>query len=569
MLSVSGLKSINLAAVVEANTPAFFKQSSLLLTDNGCDELGNTPEKFVCSTIFNVKSMFFSGGWTDVHTVLARFDDRLNGALATMSTSYYPCMDATYSRNETITVTGPTGAPVSAVFSPYSLLAIPLATTFNDGSSFDTGKSLKVSCAYRETGSTIAYGYDSGVWSLFENNGTNSTMGTWGTTDSEDNIDLWMKQGDPVRDAAQNTLETSGKSPLELYPMGTSITHIIARPKEGLLGLAQIGTVGSQGCYYHFIMNKTTLYFRGNTMRYGECTETDFSAPSPADVSAEVKAINVVRRDTEICMLVDGSVFTKAPNDLDDCVSSGLISKTDEGIVQDPFTPAGLTVMTTDMSSTTSGVLKARAWMASFFMNDKDLSSVNPMNAKPLPSTQISISGANGNMAPFFADTVIQNGSVKAACTASDASKTSAFTQTFTVDFADVIAKAATDMGVAAAEALQRTAQDFARTGDLVPYVEIPVSRTKGTTYRGVLSVSAQVTADSVALGSATGEVVAGATSNQVLVKIPLSSFVPGATTKLNLAISGTISLSCDNAIGTQRTVSAVVGMPRLVWFHQ
>jgi hypothetical protein len=513
--------------------------------------------------------MFFSGTWTDIHEVLTRFDERLNGALATMSTAYYPCMDSTYAQNETITVTGPTGASVSTVFSPYSLLTVPLTTTFNNGTSFDTGKSLKVSCASRDTGLNIAYGYDAGVWSLFENNGSTATMGTWGTTDADDNIDLWMKQGDPVRDAAQNSVEIPGKSLPEIYPNGTNITHIIARPKEGLLGLAQVGTIGSQGCYYHFIMNKTTLYFKGNTMLYGECTETDYAAPDPATIPADVKIINAARRNTEICMMVNGSELAAAPNGLDDCVSSGLITKTDEDVVQDPFTPAGLTVMTTDMSSTTSGVLKARAWMASFFMNDKDISSVNSMTAKPLPATQISISGANGNMAPFFADTVIQNGSVKAACTAADASKTSAFSQTFTVDFADIIAKATTDMGVAAAEALQKTVQDFARTGDLIPYVEIPVSRTKGTTYRGVLDVSAQLTADLAAVGSATGEVAATATSNQVLVKIPLSAFVPTATTTLNLTISGNISLSCDNAIDTQRTVSAVVGMPRLVWFHK
>jgi hypothetical protein len=594
-LTRNALNSINMSQSFEANTPRSFRGSTGFRMASAEDECnadngnqlatercnveaggnisgtGRDEAKFqACISVSDINCRFFQPSPTNIKDILTSFDVRLNGTIEAYSQMYTPCFDSSRTAAGTFEI-GVEGGSKAIPFGPFALLDLPVKSTFKNGWIFDSGLSLSLSClsASSDGKGKYAYGYKNGLWSLFQQE---TIGGIFGTSDSKDNVDLWYALGDSNRDADEQAQEDAavGNATLQagLYPMSTTIANIISRPEEGVVGISMVGAGVGPGCGSSLIMNNKSAYFKGNINNYGSCGDADY-APTGTNGSP---SHSVSLDDVEYCLDVSGATPVLA--NISSCYASGLLVKDDDNNLVNPFTARGLKLMTANMNSTVAGVLKARAWMGSVFMRDADVNSVAPLGGVVAEkNVVVNVVGYSGKTRSMERTTAAdkQATSVTAACNATS-NTTATLAETFAFNFADLVADvAAKKEGSSGVPTAAILLTDFnlslANTGDASAYVEIPVQRTRGTTYRGNVEATATLTLDGATVGTATVSIDSANTDALTTAKIPLAGLTLTETSSLAVTLGGTLTLSCDAATATSRTVAVKPGLPRLVWY--
>jgi hypothetical protein len=247
-----------------------------------------------------------------------------------------------------------------------------------------------------------------------------------------------------------------------------------------------------------------------------------------------------------------------------------LISLDESGNPVSPFEAAGLKNLTADMSSSASDALKARAWMGGFFMAGTDMSAVAPFGWVSLqPSDTLEVDGYSKSSFAFTRTTAAakQSTSVTAACNAAAAQQQTTVDESFELSIADLLAEEVERRTDSTEDAiLDEWNTALKNTGDAGAVVNVSVSGVRGTTFRSALSGTATVALDGTTVG--TGTLTLPTESGPMVASANVSlgeSLALTKTSKLTVAVTGTVSLSCDNAISTSRTIAVKPGLPQLV----
>ena len=585
----NAVNTAHLAQSFDANTPNGFKTVTALagLLDSSATTLCHsqygfgTPEDIACETMADIQARFFSASPTNIHDRLADLDKTLNSALTSLDGAYVPCLDSSRTASTTYAAFYAAGAqnPTAVTFPPYALTTVPLKSTFLNNFSLDTGDALKLSCFNfssnsdgSKKGAGQAYGFDAatGTWYLYAL--SDSHIGTFGSVDQANNINLWFSigdtsaKGDKGQDAAEKASGTA------IYGGSTGIVQIISKPSLGLVGLTQVGTGIGPGCGAQLLMNSSTLYFAGNVNSYGQCWDTDFAVATGSTHSSTLDNV-------QVCMDVSGTTVTPTP-DLTACVKSGLITLDDSGKVVSPFAAAGLKYLTANSSSGVAGAVVARAWEGSFFMGETDFSAMPPFGEIRLSgSDTVQVSGYSAFSYALDRTTAAakQSTSVTASCAATGTALQSALSETFQLTVAKIVAAQQTispsssssptsmsDMVVAQ----MNTA--FANTDATAATITFPMTGTRGTNFYGSFAGTATVKLDGTAIGTAklTMPGTSGAMSATGSVTIPVGTQVT-ADSVFDVTVTGTLTLTCAAAQAVTRTVAAKPAVPTLTWYQQ
>ncbi len=562
----------HLAHSFSATTPSGFKGTGLHLADACTTQFGSgTPQTIACRTMADIQSRFFSGlGPTDIEARLSSLDTSLNSAISNVSTSYVPCLDSSRITSSTYTISqvGDTNN-TSYTFAPYSLTNVPLKSSFLSNYSLDTGDSLKLSCTDAsgddaKAGIGNAYGFDSstGTWYLYSL--SSNHIGTFGSTDQNDNVEMWFSIGDTSYATDQGQAAAENISGDKIYGGSTGIVQIISKPSLGLVGLSQVGTGIGPGCGSQLLMNSSTLYFVGNVNNYGSCFSTDYN------VTNGTSTHNASLDSVSVCMDVSGSTVTPTP-DLSACLASGLISKDDNGNIVSPFSHAGLRYLTANPSSGIIGAIAVRAWMGSFFMANTDLSSLALFGSVAINSSDTL--KVNGYSASSFAmdrttSAANQNTSVSATCSSSGSA---IMNESFVLSVSDIFSANSSFNSKLTEEDLVTTMNAaFKNTGDAATQISVPVLGTRGTSFYGTFSGTATASLDGNTLATAnlTLPGKGGLMSDTVKLVLPNTITVTDSS-KFKIEITGTLNLTCDNSNTVSRTVAVKAGVPSLTWYEK
>ena len=580
--TTSSTAQVHIKQSFTANTPQGFRASTTLNLDalgDACDsQYGRgTSQSVACQTMGDIKNRFFSAGPTQISAALAELDSRLNSLVQGTNTKYVPCVD-TGRTPGTYPIDSEGGGTKSITFPAFALTNISVKTTFKNGTTFDTGLSLNVSCQTSigsgDSAINLAFGYANGTWSLYEE--TPQQGGYFGTIDSDDNIELWLSLGDPKRDSAQDGVESATADPKKVYAASTHISQIISKPKLGLIGMSVMGSGIGPGCGAQLLMNASTLYFRGNVNGYGACYSGDIF-----DGRSDYPSYTASRADVEVCMNVDGTTLTPSTDGLDTCVRSGLLSRDSNEAIVSPFASAGLKYLTTNSSSTTTGALKARAWMGSFFMHGTDLSTTPLLGTVTVDAaSSVSPSGLTRSSWELTRTTAASTAraAVSAACNADTATRTAAMNETYELSVASILSQSPRDPNAKVngqtmtddqwnTSLIQSFNTALQQTGTGAPTVDLAISGAAGTTYRGTFSGTMTVLVDGTQVGTASFALPASNGKFVDTQKATLQAATLTATSKIQVKVTGNVTLSCDNAISTTRHVGAKPGLPHLVWY--
>lgn len=572
--TVSNSTHPHLAQSFYANTPNGLRSGTTLhLADSeaACDEkYTDAAEKMACKTIIDVQNRFFVAGPTVIRTRLSDLDSALNSMLERTSSAYVPCLDANRNTAATFPI-NIEGGTKDINYPAFELTPVLLKTTYTNGLTFDTGSSLQLSCfdanaqgtgGDAKTGIGTGYGFKDGKWYLYMLQSNSIAM--FGSSDKEDSIDMWFTIGgtDPSANTANITSETSN------YAGSTAVVHIISNPKNGLVGLSQVGVGVGPACGAQILMNNSTLFFSGNLNKYGQCTDKDF------DNTGSGGSHNAAYDDVQICMMVSGSTVKPSADGLTSCVKSGLITFDADNKLVKPFAAAGLKNLTADLDSIVLGALKARAYMGIKFMLGTDLSNIPPFGWVNLGGNDfINIDGYDSYPFSFLRaeKTDSEANSLTSACNADASAMKKTITESFTLTVPDIIAAIKSNISNKSdSDILTSMTKGFANTGEASPVIEVPITGIKGTSFQGSFSGTTVVTIDGTTVG--TGNLALPAADGTMMStgKITLTSLpVLSSTSSIKIDLTGTLTLSCDNSNSTERTVLARAGVAKLTWFQK
>ncbi len=564
--------AVHLAQTFTANTPKSFTATTALqrtaLVSACTTEFGQgSAAATACETMSDIQQRFFGAGPTVIKDRLADLDLALNSALEQTSSSYVPCLDTQRSSAGTFPISKE-GGSTDITFDAYSLTAIALKSTFKNGYAIDTGDSVSLSCfsadsaASAKAGIGTGYGYKDGTWSLYQLGA--QAIGMFGTADQHDAINMWFRIGSnsPSQLSTQAAGEVAGSA---FYNGSTGIVQIISNPQTGLVGLTQVGSGIGPGCGARLLMNGTSLYFDGNVNNYGACTASDYDA-NPTNGQP---AYSASRSSVKVCMDVSGTTVLPTTG-FASCVKSGLISLDDNGDPVSPFEAAGLKNLTADMGSSSSAVIKARAWMGAFFMSDTDLSAIAPFGwVTPQANETVKVEGFSRSSYAFTRTTLPakQSSSVTAACNAASADQSATVEETFELNVSDLL-KAEMALRTDASEdsILAEWKSALTNTGDSAAMISLSVTGIRGTTYHSGFEGTVTASLDGASVG--TGTLALPPASGPMLATADVrlgSSLVLTNTSKFTVAVSGTLALSCDSSNAIVRTVAVKPGLPALV----
>ncbi|MCA2961098.1 MAG: hypothetical protein IOD12_12665 [Silvanigrellales bacterium] len=590
--SRNALNQVSLTRTFDAVTPKGMKPSaaSALLLDSqddveaqcvaiSGDASKQVPEYKLCLVAFAIRSSFFQSGPAVIRDRLMSFDGTLNGNLQRISDFYVPCLNPQHTSAKDYDVAVGPGTPQKTTVPAYSLVNMPVKTTFGDGSVLDTGMSLNLSCMNVSETDTpsgkmvfkTGFGFKDGTWSLVEDIARGMNLS--GTVDADENMNIWFSLGD--RKATKNgpSAEPAGatKNP---YPQSSSVMNIIARPKQNLLGISVGG--GDNGCGVRVLMNDTALYFKGNVNNYGKCFPGDFGeALAGPEHTPEWN-------DVSLCMKVSGNVPEPAALGEGHCIQAGLLETDDDGNVVDPFENAGLKNLVADADLATDGALYARAWAGPHFMATADYAKVPKLLLVPLsPNDTVQVKGFTAISWALTkpSNKVASNFSKTAACSAGTASKTGTLVETYELKVADLLAdmlknakknsnSSPNQAAPTADSLLAGLNSSLALTGETAPKIEIPVTRTLGTNYRGTFKLSAKVKLDGKEKATVALASPSKATETKTVGVAKPGALTLTKTSTLVVDVTGSFALQCDGTASSfDRTAAVKVAVPRLVWF--
>ena len=574
--------SLNLTQTFDAVTPAGLKTQPTSLSldeaDSVCDALYPTvggPENKSCKLAFEIRQRFFQKGPTVIRDRLKDFESRLSGTLERSSDAYLPCLNPNHTQALTLETTKQGGNETVEV-PAFKRVDIALKQTYKNNLVLDTQKTLSVSCKeeFGDPGSQIrvAFGKKDGTWSLFQEQANG--IGSFGTVDSSDNIELWFVVGDRKASATQDALEAAGSSARTAYSTSSGVAHILAKPNQGFMGISLVGSGVGPGCGSQILINDNALYFKGNINNYGKCYADDFGSDDSGP--AYDSSLNQV----ELCMEVSGSQPTKPTNGITHCVQSGLLQLDDNGAVQDPFTAAGLKKLTAVPGGSGSTDLFVRAYMGPHFMADADLSQIPKMLQVPLmKEDKIEIKGFHAQSAVLTPKTTPRGKvSVSAACNASVPERQTAFEEEFRLGVEDFLkakvekAKSTSTSPSSSSPTLESLLtplrQAFLQASPANPLLKFTLNRSLGTSFRGSFFGTYQLSTQENGTAVKSGDLVApgDAASPRASTEVDLQGLALESNSVVVLKLKGTLQLDCDNSNGISRTVGLKIGLPQLQW---
>lgn len=286
---------------VEANTPPAFQananssgKSYQAATYDDClaetlAELGITTNEWddaaenqnnACKAGVDVKGRYFSGGPTEIRSVLSNIDGAIDGYKSMAENAYVPCADPNNTTGGTIG---------SSTYNPYNLISTATNYSFDDGESFDMGATYHLSCMQQindENNENFvrAFGIKDGTTYIYE--GGDNARGMIAEIDSNDNVDVWMGFASSQIEWSTDFIQTLGASSVEsvTYPGSTGIVHLKSTAANNTIELTATGVGLIEGCDAQFISNDQYMFILQNQNYYGGCYEGDDGTTSTGNI---------------------------------------------------------------------------------------------------------------------------------------------------------------------------------------------------------------------------------------------------------------------------------------------
>lgn len=596
---------LNLTQNFDAVTPNSFKSQPngaglrLLYSDNReteCEKAGSrdSVQYETCKLAYEIRDRFFGSAGTNIRQRLKSFEDRINGNLARARGGYIPCLDPDYGGGVTVSFAG--NPPTDGVAPAFSQTTIDYRID-DKGAGVATGVKLALSCldSFGSQGFAhqVAFGKADKTWSLVEDQSDGKTA--LGNITADGTIDLWFGFGTRSKyDGPEDevvTQDKNGNPVIFIDDEGNgdaTLANIKAVPALGIIGLSVIGEYGGE-CGTRIIMNDTALYLKADNNRYGACFSGDvfdkYTSDNNLNADGDSRGAYHPEWDNiELCLKVSGQVPEVGLQGMKHCVDSGLVTYAADGTtVADPFTRINLPHLSAKGDQAPSGALRVRAWMAGQMHKTIDLSAVPPYGSVPL-APGASVTQVEGFEALSYgfgtpSGQTPEPVATTAACNASDAERTLAFTQSFTLKISDLFAflPAPKTPDAPAPEELQNGLvatlnSGLQQTGETASVFEVDVGGSVGVTYRSVVSGSVSLSFGSteVASGTFSGSTDPADLTNMTRVKLnPTGTPALASDTVLTATISGTLLLSCGSQTAATQTAAANVGIPKLTVYAQ
>ncbi len=249
-----------------------------------------------------------------------------------------------------------------------------------------------------------------------------------------------------------------------------------------------------------------------------------------------------------------------------------MITLDSSGNVISPFAAVGLKHLDANVADTGTGEIYTRAWMASTFMNGTDMSKVAPFGVVALaPSQTVTVAGYTANTISLARTTAAANETtaVSAPCNASASQLEKSMNESFELTVPEITTETMKlQTSATAASVLQSINASLANSGQTAPAIQISVGGTTAATYQGSFTGQAVVSLDGTKVATQTLTLPTASGVMQQQVSIPLGSTLTAtATSKFDVAVTGTLKMTCPSSDATSHTVSAKPGVPSLTLY--
>jgi hypothetical protein len=289
-----------------------------------------------CTAGVDVKGRYFSGGPTEIRSVLSDIDGAVEGYKTRAENSYVPCVDPNNTAGGTLEETD---------YNAYSLVSKTSSFTFDDSETFDMGMTYKLSCIDRMVdengGNTVrAFGIDNGTTYIYE--GGDNGRGMIAKIDSDDNVEAWLGfASDPIEwsDSLVQYLGP-GDAPNLTYPYSTGVAHLKSTAANNTIELTVTGVGLVEGCDAQLIMNDQYMFIQQNQNYYGTCYSGDDGTSGSGNIQYvdgngdpdNTHSFDATIADAMYCMDVSGDDPTITT--YENCVDAGLATCQDtDGVV--------------------------------------------------------------------------------------------------------------------------------------------------------------------------------------------------------------------------------------------